>query len=117
MLVLVCCFFFFFSSRRRYTRLVSDWSSDVCSSDLFVAFVGALLRHPVEEERADERDELHHEDHRRERGDGQTDRKSVVVGKGGGGGGRQHDVEQTETTERRAVSCNVVGERQSAVLR
>src|SRR5262249_58393633 len=29
---LVC--FFFFSSRRRHTRLVSDWSSDVCSSDL-----------------------------------------------------------------------------------
>src|SRR5215213_10586050 len=28
--------FFFFSSRRRHTRLVSDWSSDVCSSDLFV---------------------------------------------------------------------------------
>src|SRR5438046_9286248 len=27
-----CCFFF--SSRRRHTRLVSDWSSDVCSSDL-----------------------------------------------------------------------------------
>src|SRR5262249_57375942 len=24
----------FFSSRRRHTRLVSDWSSDVCSSDL-----------------------------------------------------------------------------------
>src|SRR5438093_2970148 len=31
--VLVDCFFFF-SSRRRHTRLVSDWSSDVCSSDL-----------------------------------------------------------------------------------
>src|SRR5438046_6736999 len=30
---------FFFSSRRRHTRLVSDWSSDVCSSDL--AAVGA----------------------------------------------------------------------------
>src|SRR5262249_56372035 len=30
----------FFSSRRRHTRLVSDWSSDVCSSDLLtgVAF-------------------------------------------------------------------------------
>src|SRR5438046_7210776 len=28
-------FFFFFSSRRRHTRLVSDWSSDVCSSDLW----------------------------------------------------------------------------------
>src|SRR5258706_1020404 len=26
--------FFFFPSRRRHTRLVSDWSSDVCSSDL-----------------------------------------------------------------------------------
>src|SRR5438093_5523180 len=25
---------FFFSSRRRHTRLVNDWSSDVCSSDL-----------------------------------------------------------------------------------
>src|SRR5258706_11513148 len=30
-------FFFFFSSRRRHTRLVSDWSSDVCSSDLVLA--------------------------------------------------------------------------------
>src|SRR6202165_4833372 len=26
--------FFFFSSRRRHTRLLGDWSSDVCSSDL-----------------------------------------------------------------------------------
>src|SRR5215213_9706948 len=30
-------YFFFFSSRRRHTRLVSDWSSDVCSSDLIDA--------------------------------------------------------------------------------
>src|SRR5258706_12189614 len=29
-------FGFFFSSRRRHTILVSDWSSDVCSSDLEV---------------------------------------------------------------------------------
>src|SRR5438046_6798062 len=28
---------FFFSSRRLHTRLVSDWSSDVCSSDLTLA--------------------------------------------------------------------------------
>src|SRR5258705_8441987 len=28
--------FFFFSSRRRHTRCLSDWSSDVCSSDLSV---------------------------------------------------------------------------------
>src|SRR5699024_11784063 len=26
---------FFFSSRRRHTRSKRDWSSDVCSSDLF----------------------------------------------------------------------------------
>src|SRR5262245_63658355 len=31
----ICFFiFFFFSSRRRHTRCLSDWSSDVCSSDL-----------------------------------------------------------------------------------
>src|SRR5262245_64671659 len=39
---IVCCLmcFFFFSSRRRHTRCLSDWSSDVCSSDL-VLFTGA----------------------------------------------------------------------------
>src|SRR5216684_5995029 len=30
-------FFFFFSSRRRHTRCSRDWSSDVCSSDLWLA--------------------------------------------------------------------------------
>src|SRR5262249_60051923 len=34
--------FFFFSSRRRHTRLVSDWSSDVCSSDLKHRMVGLI---------------------------------------------------------------------------
>src|SRR5437899_6569454 len=33
--VLTFVSFFFFSSRRRHTRCLSDWSSDVCSSDLF----------------------------------------------------------------------------------
>src|SRR5207237_3507148 len=28
-------YYFFFSSRRRHTRFKCDWSSDVCSSDLF----------------------------------------------------------------------------------
>src|SRR5690606_40216810 len=28
-------FVFFFSSRRRHTRFSRDWSSDVCSSDLW----------------------------------------------------------------------------------
>src|SRR5262249_56512602 len=32
---------FMFSSRRRHTRLVSDWSSDVCSSDLAAEPAGA----------------------------------------------------------------------------
>src|SRR5947199_5449558 len=31
------CLFFFFSSRRRHTRCLSDWSSDVCSSDLYAS--------------------------------------------------------------------------------
>src|SRR4030043_311476 len=35
-LVVYCVFFFFFfSSRRRHTRCSRDWSSDVCSSDLY----------------------------------------------------------------------------------
>src|SRR5256886_4823376 len=39
MIAIVACFvcFFFFSSRRRHTRFDCDWSSDVCSSDLFGA--------------------------------------------------------------------------------
>src|SRR5207245_5400082 len=31
----VLCICLFFSSRRRHTRCYRDWSSDVCSSDLF----------------------------------------------------------------------------------
>src|SRR5260221_1094857 len=38
-----CSFFFFFSSRRRHTRSLCDWSSDVCSSDLFVLRGGKLI--------------------------------------------------------------------------
>src|SRR5438093_6848252 len=38
--------FFFFSSRRRHTRLVSDWSSDVCSSDLACAQHVPVVRKP-----------------------------------------------------------------------
>src|SRR5437899_2691233 len=36
---------FFFSSRRRHTRCLSDWSSDVCSSDLLVGSTLANLRY------------------------------------------------------------------------
>src|SRR5207248_4626220 len=34
---------FFFSSRRRHTRSYGDWSSDVCSSDLFMSLFAAVL--------------------------------------------------------------------------
>src|SRR5215510_2781507 len=33
--------FFFFSSRRRHTRWPRDWSSDVCSSDLYYRPLGS----------------------------------------------------------------------------
>src|SRR3546814_3031356 len=35
--VLLCvCFFFFFKQKTAYEMRISDWSSDVCSSDLLV---------------------------------------------------------------------------------
>src|SRR2546430_8686271 len=40
--------FFFFSSRRRHTRFDCDWSSDVCSSDLFTIPTPALLAKVVD---------------------------------------------------------------------
>src|SRR5437899_4303864 len=39
---LVLSFSFFFSSRRRHTRCLSDWSSDVCSSDLSAGSYGFM---------------------------------------------------------------------------
>src|SRR6266481_7108763 len=43
-------FFFFFSSRRRHTIWNCDWSSDVCSSDLFDA-----AKHQLSGERTGQR--------------------------------------------------------------
>src|SRR3990167_9713200 len=40
---LVCSCVLFFSSRRRHTRFDCDWSSDVCSSDLFNREIYDLL--------------------------------------------------------------------------
>src|SRR5436853_7813009 len=42
--MLVLVFFFFFSSRRRHTRCLSDWSSDVCSSDLLGPWLFTVAR-------------------------------------------------------------------------
>src|SRR5947199_918495 len=39
---------FFFSSRRRHTRCLSDWSSDVCSSDL-ILINGRSIEHFTQE--------------------------------------------------------------------
>ena len=39
-------FCFFFSSRRRHTRFTSDWSSDVCSSDLPTLQLFEVRDHP-----------------------------------------------------------------------
>src|SRR3546814_4710062 len=33
--ILCVCFFFFFKQKTAYEMRISDWSSDVCSSDLF----------------------------------------------------------------------------------
>src|SRR3546814_21155691 len=33
-MISVCCFFFFFKQKTAYEMRISDWSSDVCSSDL-----------------------------------------------------------------------------------
>src|SRR3546814_4677064 len=42
----VCCvyFFFFFKQKTAYEMRISDWSSDVCSSDLRAAFAQRSFR-------------------------------------------------------------------------
>src|SRR3546814_18971547 len=34
--IVLCCFFFFFKQKTAYEMRISDWSSDVCSSDLSI---------------------------------------------------------------------------------
>src|SRR3546814_9380924 len=41
--VSVCLSFFFFKQKTAYEMRISDWSSDVCSSDLLDALRGRLL--------------------------------------------------------------------------
>src|SRR3546814_8016375 len=52
-MIICCCCFFFFKQKTAYEMLISDWSSDVCSSDLvgtwpsFRTLAGKyLLSHP-----------------------------------------------------------------------
>src|ERR1039458_8615013 len=44
---------FFFSSRRRHTRCLSDWSSDVCSSDLWGTSGTVVAAQHVEQTRGE----------------------------------------------------------------
>src|SRR3546814_19879514 len=44
MVVLVFFFFFFFKQKTAYEMRISDWSSDVCSSDLSCIWGAALCR-------------------------------------------------------------------------
>ena len=48
----------FFTSRRRHTRLVSDWSSDVCSSDLREAEMEDMRREIEELKKSSGADEM-----------------------------------------------------------
>src|SRR6266498_3352740 len=60
-ILLIHCCVFFFSSRRRHTRCGRDWSSDVCSSDLWPLPLAEEVFPLTAEERAEEdRDRWQH---------------------------------------------------------
>src|SRR3546814_17374229 len=65
-------FFFFFKQKAAYEMRISDWSSDVCSSD---------LEHRPAERPADAGDAADHPSLFADDGGGGPDRKSVVKGK------------------------------------
>src|SRR3546814_12364140 len=48
----LCVFFFFFKQKTAYEMRISDWSSDVCSSDLDVVIAGTALFQHLREYRA-----------------------------------------------------------------
>src|SRR3546814_5659488 len=49
--VVIClCFFFFFKQKTAYEMRISDWSSDVCSSDLAARLPSAAAFHSLDEE-------------------------------------------------------------------
>src|SRR5258706_3792836 len=80
---------FFFSSRRRHTRLVSDWSSDVCSSDLAQGLRGGTGQsaHGVGGGGYRDPDPVH------------SRRHEAVPGGGVGGDGERHDAGDEQLLE------------------
>src|SRR3546814_11166745 len=54
----ICIFFFFFKQKTAYEMRISDWSSDVCSSDLPIPAAGSTQttrRHELREDRLSDR--------------------------------------------------------------
>src|SRR3546814_11983 len=49
MLLCCICFFFFFKQKTAYDVRISDWSSDVCSSDLVAPIERRFARRPADE--------------------------------------------------------------------
>src|SRR3546814_9531251 len=45
---LSCSSFFFFKQKTAYEMRISDWSSDVCSSDLALVFVGDAMEEELD---------------------------------------------------------------------
>src|SRR3546814_2513681 len=78
-----CCFFFFFKQKTAYEMRISDWSSDVCSSDLPAA-PGAKAQPPSSQQaHAGQRHDLQQQRYHRHLVGTQhvridADRKSVV---------------------------------------
>src|SRR5438046_9960371 len=88
---------FFFSSRRRHTRLVSDWSSDVCSSDLARFICRRLLGRVglIAARAADDRGEQHEQEREGQAGEpdeiGRASCRERVRSSEGGGWWQKRD--------------------------
>src|SRR3546814_6946026 len=50
LLGLLLFFFFFFKQKTAYEMRISDWSSDVCSSDLYFSSITSRWQSPASEE-------------------------------------------------------------------
>src|SRR3546814_4411316 len=91
--------FFFFKQKTAYEMRISDWSSDVCSSDLGAlggaAIAGHLAEQPVERHRG-----RHQAEHAGDHADGQEHNGQIARAPGG------HDyppLMRTMATDRKSV--------------
>src|SRR3546814_8472576 len=91
------CFFFFFKQKTAYEMRISDWSSDVCSSDLLIVLEQV---HGDLELEADSAGADQAQDHGRAGGFLQTEQRRVHEGRHGGGNDRAGD-DRGRSEERR----------------